>query len=477
MAVKTRRLRAIDLYSGVGGWSLGLHLSGIDVVASYDCWGAANETNFKNNGHQAQTIDIRRLELADLPKDIDVVVGSPPCTQFSYSNRGGLGDISDGLRDIVKFLDIVDHLNPRIWAMENVPRIARIMETELKPGGKLRRFKHLDAKLLVVNMEEFGLPQRRRRCIVGNFDSQLLLSYRGGLPARTLGDVIRALGADPVIDPLYGIKIPRKDLRDQIIEAPLDAEEERINRAGKVAHPVYNSMSFPDPLNRSVRTITATCTRVCRESIIIEHAGKGGKLRRLTVRERASLQGFPVTYQFYCSSFSQKIRMVGNAIPPLFTYYLGHAFRGTAPETVPVLPSVGSKLKSPNPQSFDSLPSKAGTIYVEQRTFRFAIPSLRLKSGVRFELTNDFSIGNPGWRVAFYFGTSKAIQTLELNEALFSYIARRMPKSIYSKVANELSILSDSIAQADIENLQRVWSRRGPGLTRPFMILDELDEA
>ena len=70
-----RRLRAIDLYSGVGGWSFGLRLADIDVVASYDRSGPANETNFKNNHHQAQTVDIRRLDLTDLPRNIDVVVG------------------------------------------------------------------------------------------------------------------------------------------------------------------------------------------------------------------------------------------------------------------------------------------------------------------------------------------------------------------------------------------------------------------
>ena len=49
-------LRAIDLYSGIGGWGLGLKLAGIDVVASFEHWGPANETNFKNNHHQAQTV-------------------------------------------------------------------------------------------------------------------------------------------------------------------------------------------------------------------------------------------------------------------------------------------------------------------------------------------------------------------------------------------------------------------------------------
>ena len=99
----TKKLRAIDLYSGVGGWSLGLRLAGVEVVASYERWAPANQTNFKNNKHPSHTVDIRNLEESDLPSDISIVVGSPPCTQFSLSNRGGAGNIEDGLTDVENF--------------------------------------------------------------------------------------------------------------------------------------------------------------------------------------------------------------------------------------------------------------------------------------------------------------------------------------------------------------------------------------
>src|SRR5262245_36136777 len=113
-----KRLRAIDLYSGIGGWSLGLKMAGVDVVASYEWWDQANRTNEINNGHVTNTLDIRSVKLDALPKKIDVVVGSPPCTEFSFANRGGKGDIEDGLRDLRKFLEIVDFVRPTYWAME-----------------------------------------------------------------------------------------------------------------------------------------------------------------------------------------------------------------------------------------------------------------------------------------------------------------------------------------------------------------------
>src|SRR3546814_16283278 len=102
------------------------------------------------------------LALADLPDDIDIVVGSPPCTQFSYSNRGGGGDIADGLEDVKRFLTIVDHLKPRVWAMEHVPRVAKIIVADLKAGGQPEAFNHMGCVPPIINIDVYDLTQRRR---------------------------------------------------------------------------------------------------------------------------------------------------------------------------------------------------------------------------------------------------------------------------------------------------------------------------
>lgn len=473
---KLIKARAIDLYSGVGGWSLGLRLAGIDVIASYEHWGPANETNFKNNLHQAQTVDIRRLALEELPSDIDVVVGSPPCTQFSYSNRGGSGNIEDGLVDIVRFLTIVDHLKPRVWAMENVPRVAPILEQELKEGGCLHRFAHLGLRAHLVNMEDFGVPQRRRRCIAGNFDFGLLETYAPRHPP-TLGSVVKALSSDPVVDPIYGIAIPQDELFDHDMEGALNEEEVRINRASKTLHPVYNSMPFPDPLDRTVRTITATCTRVSRESIIVEQPGEKDFFRRLSIRERATLQGFPITFQFYGANYGQKLRMVGNAIPPVFSYLVAQSFLGTSEPDVLPIGKAALGLTSPTPRPDVTLVDTAGSKYPENRTFRFAIPSLRLKSGVRFELTNIGKTSEREWRVAFWFGTSKDIRSLMLTPDVAKRVMQALPIDARRELAMPLAALEAMLETADLQNMQKLWSHRRPGRTRPFMLLDELDSA
>lgn len=473
---KKGRLRAIDLYSGVGGWGVGLRLSDIEVVASYERWEPANKTNLNNNLHNAHTTDIRKLSLKSLPTDIDIVVGSPPCTQFSFSNRGGAGDIQDGLEDIIAFLSIVEHVQPKIWAMENVPRVEKIINAELKPGGKLYRFKRLGIQTLVVNMEDFGLPQRRRRCIAGNFDFNLLSKYSARLPNRTLGDILNALECDPVVDPIFGNSIARADLLDHDPEDALNEEELRINHANKVLHTVYNSMSFPDQLDRAARTITATCTRVSRESIVIPCPEEADRYRRLTIRERACLQGFPITFQFYGNTYSQKLRMVGNAIPPAFTFLLAQVFKKVNPQNLPALSSAGEGLKLFPPPPRNTPPDRPGSRFPSTRTFKFSIPNLKLKSGVRFELANDFTIGNPAWQVAFYFGTSKEIMSAKLDKALHATIAKQLPRTLWNLFRNNLSALRDYLLDADIKNMQRLWAHRGVGGTRAFMLLDEIDK-
>lgn len=472
-----KTLRAIDLYSGVGGWALGMRLAGIDVVASYERWGPANETNFKNNQHQAQTVDIRRLDFSELPRQIDIVVGSPPCTQFSYANRGGNGDLADGLMDIIRFFEIIDYVRPRCWAMENVPRVASILEAETSKGGALARFAHLGIAWKVLDLSAFGVPQRRKRCIAGNFNFDLLQSYvMKAQPAPTLGAVMNGLAGTMVSDPNFSLSLHSSRVTDHVTEPPLTSEEIRINHASKTLHPVYNTMAFPDRLDRPVRTITATCTRVSRESIIVaSNSSAETAFRRLTLRERACLQGFPITYQFYASTYAQRLRMIGNAVPPIFTYYVGHALRGTPFQKLTGLSHVAMASSSPVPLARSASPETPSLRYPMSRNFRFAVPSLRLKSGVRFELRNDHVGDETHWRVSFFFGTPKSIQTINLNEAVRDRLIASLPLHARAALRQHVNSIQTFIRSADVSSMQRVWTHRGPGATRPFMLLDFLD--
>jgi DNA (cytosine-5)-methyltransferase 1 len=215
---------------------------------------------------------------------------------------------------------------------------------------------------------------------------------------------------------------------------------------------------------------------VSRESVVIEEPSNPGNFRRLTLRERASLQGFPITFQFYGESFSHKQKMVGNAIPPAFTYYLGQALKRVPAADVPNLSDAAQRWKEPAAFATTSRPGRPAFRYPPTRTFRFAIPSLRLKSGVRFELANEAKGDATRWRVAFYFGTPKVIRGLTLNADVYRWLVAGVPKSVREPVDQVLEALRSYLASADVMHMQRIWAHSGVGRTTPFMLLDELTE-
>jgi DNA (cytosine-5)-methyltransferase 1 len=470
-------VRAIDLYAGIGGWSLGLRLAGVEVVASYEWWQPAIDTHNGNHGGEFGPVDIRQLKLEDLPSHIDLVVGSPPCTEFSYSNRGGSGNLSEGLKDLVKFLEVVEYLKPRYWALENVPRVAEVLRKGFQdPRHVLYRFRKLDPQIEVFDFSEYGAPQSRRRCIAGNIPFDLIEQYRASLPRRTLGDVIEAISsADVIEDPVWGIKLPSIALTETEAEAALNAEELRMNREAKTYHPIYNNMAFPDALDAPARTVTATCTRVSRESIVIADPMRSESFRRLTVRERACLQGFPITYQFYAKSFPEKAKMVGNAIPPTFTYLVACAATGVSAKSFKPFREAGLALELPSKVAPVTAPDGEGRSYPTKRGFRAALPGLRFKSGMRFELSNDVDEEGVAWRIRFFFGSSKDIREVDLDGSVIAELRRDLAEPVFSNFRARLVRSEAELNRTSPRMLQERWTHRADGLS-PFDVVDLLGD-
>ena len=122
-----------------------------------------------------------------------------------------------------------------------------------------------------------------------------------------------------VKDPVYNsIEINASSLTDHFYDSGLYRSEWRQSREHKVNHYCMGKMSFPENRNKPSRTITATKSGTSREALIYksEYSRKGnGEFRCPTVREAASIMGFPFTYQFLGTS-NTKWRLVGNAVCP-----------------------------------------------------------------------------------------------------------------------------------------------------------------
>ena len=471
-------LRAIDLYSGIGGWSAGLACAGIEVVEAYEIWPAAMRTYNANLGTDHRVSDVRKLRLEDLPEGISLVVGSPPCTEFSFSNRGGGGDLAEGLKDVVKFFEVVRHIGPTWWIMENVPRTAAMVRGGLDtPGHPLHEFRELSPDIRILDLSDFGLPQARARCFIGVFPFDDLDDMQSHQPRRTLGQAIAALGGPDVVDPLWGVSLKRSQLTEMEPELPLNAEQLRMNREAKRFHPVYNDMPFPDALDRPSRTVTATCTRVSRESIVVP-ADEVQSVRRLTVRERATLQGFPITYQFYGNSHSQKVKMIGNAVPPLFTYMVGLAAQGRRGIRTPSGENLPPPLRMPNVLPEVTPPHAVSTAYPARRRFRAALPGLRFKSGMRFQLSNEYDLDDAvRWSIQFFFGPSKDVRTVLLDNALHDRLDRMpMVSSAMWACRAQFEPVRTIVQRLTAQQMQRAWRQSEVG-TGPYVLVDQLGQA
>ena len=463
-------MKAIDLYSGVGGWSLGLKMAGVDVIQSYEWWSPAAETLINNLGGDVSIADIRTLPLSSIPLDIDIIVGSPPCTQFSYSNRGGSGDIYEGLKDIYKFLEIVEHVNPKYWVMENVPRVATILRNELEVGGLLERFRSLVDVIEVVDCSSFGIPQKRKRMLAGRFPFHILTSYSQISENLTLSQIMESLSGEVVEDLIYKKSWNSDQVTDHQEESPLTSEEMRMNRDAKEYHSIYNKMPFPEPLNAPARTITATETRVSRESLIVLDSNKS--YRRLTNRERASIQSFPMTYQFCSKSHSVRQKLIGNAVPPLLTYYIARSMQEVLPEDMPPIEYTHTLPEElPTYRSLDNSPKK----YPANRRFRAAIPNLRFGSGVRFDLFNKFENDLIDWQVSFSFGPSKGYSVIEPNEE-FLRSAREVlqDEGLYLYIIKILESMSNYINKDSIQSVQGIWNHTSNSGINPYDLIDNL---
>ena len=319
-----------DLFCGAGGFSEGFEQAGFRIAWGVDNWPPALRT-FKANHPKARTIlhDIMSLSPGSL-EPVDVLIGSPPCIHFSAANRGGNGDRASGMRLVRRFLTFVRELGPRYWVMENVPGLLGDLDSEMTGDNiRLNSGKLSIPVRKVLNAADYGTPQTRKRLYSGSFP--IPTPDHGPLACTTaplrkvlemLPDPTRTstISSGSVRDPVYPrISIPVHELMDHIEDSrwALTKDELRTARRQKLFNAVYGKMTFPDDIDRPSRTITATRTRGSRSTIVVPFGPKREpRYRTLTLRESASVQGFPLTYQFWAPSMSVKDALVGNAVPP-----------------------------------------------------------------------------------------------------------------------------------------------------------------
>jgi DNA (cytosine-5)-methyltransferase 1 len=165
--------------------------------------------------------------------------------------------------------------------------------------------------------------------------------------------------------------------------------------------------------------------------------------------------------------------MIGNAVPPLMTFYIAQAMLERLPDDVLTPREAIKRFNPPTEQPAFTLPDKPGSVYPPHRRFRLAIPGLRFKSGVRFELSNDSSDGQIRWSVGFYFGDSKNIQRIDLDDELLSQIqSDPLLKTASKQIAATRDAVRDALLRTSSRELQDTWTHVSKKGTHPFDIVD-----
>jgi len=320
MRTRHTGLSAIDLFAGAGGLSLGMKISGLNVVAALDNSADAIETHAVNFPETLHIVDDAHRVPYKSFKRIDVVAGGPPCQPFSVSGKQ-LGE--QDARDLVPlFIRALREMRPSAFIMENVAGLAseRFKPYLLRQIDEMRLLGY-QVKKTVLDAADYGVPQRRERLFVVGTREGIQFDF-----------------PEPTHGPNRGK--PHMTVRDALNNCPTDEPntakvvyaKNPIIRKQWNAGMLLNGKGRPLDLDQPSFTIPATAggnrTHIIDTNDTLRqyhaHLLAGGAprkdlvtgARRLTVRESARIQTFPDWFVF-TGARSKRYSQIGNAVPPV----------------------------------------------------------------------------------------------------------------------------------------------------------------
>ena len=328
---------AISLFSGIGGFSLGFKVAGFDILGCVEVDDRLFDI-YKENFPEVARLgsDITSLNLEELRnflsnKEIDVVIGGPPCQGFSLSGKRDQNDARNFLfKEYAKVLDVIQ---PKVAIIENV----RLLTSMKGPDGSFVKDQIREelwahgykSELYEVNAKDYGVPQHRERIFFVALREDL--SGRPSIPVSSYGSEIGLFGtnqayrtfADACSDLSYiesgqdssdmfhkAVSHP-----DHVIEWLWDVKEgysAHDNEDPKLRPPSgYNTTYKRQVWDEPASTVQTTFGMIsgCRNVHPIA-------TRSLTVREAARIQSFPDSFKFVGSMGAVRTG-IGNAVPPL----------------------------------------------------------------------------------------------------------------------------------------------------------------
>lgn len=337
-------MKAIDLFCGCGGFSLGAHESGFEVAAAYDIDPILTSSFGKNfPDTKLQLKDISHLTGDEIRKvageDIDLIFGGPPCQGFSSI---GKRDANDKRRTLLAhFFRLVAEVRPAAFVMENVRGLG-FADTKGILDAALRQVPedYVVSDPLVLDAADFGAATKRQRLFVIGYDpdrcspiSFEALKGSKKVPA-TVNDAIADLAGSELLSEEGDFDIWQRSATAKVSSyaKPLVSKGRMFTGHRKTAHTKEVVARFAalkqgemDKIGRHPRlSWDGQCPTL--------RAGTGADFgsfqsvrpihptenRVITVREAARLQGFPDKHFFHPTVW-HSFRMIGNSVSPVIS--------------------------------------------------------------------------------------------------------------------------------------------------------------
>lgn len=287
-------MKVLSLFSGCGGLDKGFIDAGFEITWANDFDKYAVHTYRKNFGNHIVLGDITKIDITELPH-FDVLIGGFPCQPFSMmGERRGFEDARGTLffriAEIIKY-KIEKNDKPKVIVLENV--------RSLKTHNNGETFKTIISILEkdlgynvyfdVLNSSDYGVPQTRNRTFIVCFSNKSAdFKFPNKLTLTTkLQDLL-----DSNVDSKYF-------LSDRILKTIICE-----GSGGYVSKPKIDL--------EIARPLCATMAKMHRASQD-NYVTQNGKIRRLTPRECARLQGFDDNFIIPVSD-AQAYKQLGNAV-------------------------------------------------------------------------------------------------------------------------------------------------------------------
>jgi DNA (cytosine-5)-methyltransferase 1 len=284
-----RRYTLFDAYSGAGGVSRGAHTAGFRVAYAVDSapevW-ATYRDNFPDTRLYRMSVAGFVRAARARPIRVDVLHLSPPCQFFSPAHTRNTAHDDDHIFALLGGNALVSKTRPRLVTLEQTFGITFKRHTVYLGAliGDLTQFGY-SVRWRVVRLATWGSAQDRKRLIV---------------IAAAPGEKLPPFPPPTHANQGSGGLRPLRTIRDAIADIPPGDELHNLERVKR-----YAPTKAPYDANRPSLTITTAST----------NAYHPDGSRDFTLREYASLQGFPIHHRFH-GNRSEVKRQIGNAFPP-----------------------------------------------------------------------------------------------------------------------------------------------------------------